>query len=38
MRKPDAYFRRRAFTVLPGHLHRSAMMHFSHNGRRAMQV
>ena len=28
----------RAFTVFPGHLHRSAMMHFSHSGRRATQV
>ena len=27
-----------AFTTFPGHLHRSAMMHFSHSGRRAMQV
>ena len=25
-------------TVLPGHLHRSAMMHFSHSGLRARQV
>ena len=25
-------------TVFPGHLHRSAMMHFSHSGRRATQV
>ncbi len=24
--------------VFPGHLHRSAMMHFSHNGRRATQT
>ena len=26
---------RRKFVVFPGHLHRSAMMHFSHSGRRA---
>jgi hypothetical protein len=25
-------------TVLPGHLHKSAMMHFSQNGRRATQT
>jgi hypothetical protein len=25
-------------TVLPGHLHKSAITHFSHNGRRATQV
>jgi hypothetical protein len=24
--------------VFPGHLHKSAMMHFSHSGRRATQV
>ena len=29
---------RRTFTVFPGHLHKSAMMHFSHSGRRATQV
>ena len=27
-----------AFTVLPGHLHRSAIRHFSHSGRRATQT
>jgi hypothetical protein len=27
-----------AATVFPGHLHKSAMMHFSHNGLRATQV
>ena len=35
---PGSHLCRRAFTVFPGHLHRSAMMHFSHSGRRAMQV
>jgi hypothetical protein len=30
--------RRYCATVLPGHLHKSAMMHFSHNGRRATQT
>ena len=40
VRKPNANILQAggAFTVLPGHLHRSAMMHFSHSGRRAMQV
>ena len=34
----DGYEAGGALTVLPGHLHRSAMMHFSHSGRRATQV
>ena len=34
----DGYEAGGAFTVFPGHLHKSAMMHFSHSGRRAMQV
>ena len=36
--RPSSVSAGTTFTVLPGHLHRSAMMHFSHSGRRATQV